>query len=164
AIQVDTWIDELVTTGSVSLANAKIYTLDDILRRKPAVWERMFSQEWVAEAEKLTGWKWNWQCMGQFINDCVYAYLPSEIVETLKELNPRANDGRRVHKHHQFLQPEVRERVACHLQDVFTLMKVSDGDIEFFKVLMIRKYGTFRLSGEDEMPLFKAETVFLLKA
>jgi hypothetical protein len=148
-------------TGYTS--SSKVYQITDILRRKPAAWELMFSSGWIAEAEKLTGWKWTYRCMGKFINDCVYAYLPAEVVDALKNLNPVADNGNRAHKHHQFLQPEVRDMVSAHLQDVETLMKVSDGDMEFFRSLMIKKYGSFKLSGKDDMPLFKPQTVFLLK-
>jgi hypothetical protein len=81
----------------------KMYTIDMVVRRTPASWERMFSPSWIEQAEEITDWKWEWSCMGQFINDSVYAYLPTDVVETLRELNPKNEDGRgRIHKHHQF--------------------------------------------------------------
>lgn len=146
-----------------SSAEPKIYRLGEILRRTPSNWELLFEPEWIAEAEKITGWKWSYRCMGRFINDCVYAYLPADVVEVLKGLNPVSPFGRRSHKHHQFLQPEVRKKVVTHLQTVQTLMQVSDGDMDFFETLMIKKFGNFRRSDDDNMPLFESKRVFLLK-
>lgn len=146
-----------------SSAEPKIYRLGEILRRTPANWELMFEPEWISEAEKITGWKWSYRCMGRFINDCVYAYLPDNVVEVLKGLNPVSPFGRRSYKNHQFLQPEIRKKVVDHLQTVQTLMQVSDGDMEFFETLMIKKFGNFRRSDDDNMPLFESKRVFLLK-
>jgi KilA-N domain/P63C domain len=166
AIQVDCWIDELLTTGSVSLhPDAKMYSIDMVVRRSPATWERMFSSTWIEQAETLTKWKWEWSCMGTFINDCVYAYLPTDIVEMLRELNPKKEEGRgRLHKHHQFLQPEIREIVLTHLNEVESLMKAARGNMELFKMLMVNHYGRFKLAGSDKMPLFKTQTVFMIQA
>lgn len=166
AIQVDCWIDELLTKGTVSLnPGEKMYTLDMVVRRTPAAWERMFYPSWIEQAELLTKWKWEWSCMGNFINDTVYAYLPNDVVETLRELNPKNEDGRgRVHKHHQFLQPEIRDIVSAHLKEVESLMKAAKGNIELFKLLMVNHYGRFRLSGENDMPLFRTQTVFIIQA
>jgi KilA-N domain/P63C domain len=166
AVQVDTWIDELLNTGSVSLKpGEKMYTLDMVVRREPAQWERMFSDEWIAEAEKITKWQWNWSCMGQWINDTCYSYLPTDVVEALRSLNPKNEEGRgRLHKHHQFLQPEIRDIVANHLNEVELLMKAANGNMDLFKLLMVNRYGRFRLTGEDELPLFKTQTVFIINA
>ncbi|MGL5059027.1 MAG: P63C domain-containing protein [Microcoleus sp.] len=146
-----------------SSAEPRIYRLGEILRRTPANWELMFEPEWIAEAEKITGWKWSYRCMGRFINDCVYAYLPDDVVEVLKGLNPASPFGRRSHKHHQFLQPDIRKKVVSHLQTVQTLMQVSDGDMDFFETLMIKKFGNFKRSDNDNMPLFESKRVFILK-
>lgn len=165
AVQVDCWVDELITTGSITLNGEKVFTLDMAVRRTPSTWERMFTPEWITQAERVTGWKWTWQCMGQFINDAVYAYLPNDIVETLRDLNPREEGKRkRNHTHHQFLQPEVREIIAKHLDDVEVLMSASGGDMQIFKIIMANKFGRFRLTGVDELPLFRTQTVFLLRS
>jgi P63C domain len=144
---------------------AKMYTLDMVVRRTPAVWERMFSSSWIEQAEFVTKWKWEWPCMGQFINDSVYAYLPTDVVEALRELNPKNEDKRgRIHKHHQFLQPEIREIVVKHLEQVELLMRAAKGNMDLFKLLMVNHFGRFKLSGSDEMPLFKTQTVFMIQA
>jgi hypothetical protein len=166
AIQVDCWIDELLTNGSVSLEpDTKLYTLDMVVRRTPAAWERMFSSSWIEQAEYVTKWKWEWPCMGQFINDTIYAYLPTDVVESIKGLNPKNEDRRgRIHKHHQFLQPEIREIVVKHLEKVELLMDAAKGNMDLFKLLMVNHFGRFKLSGSDEMPLFKTQTVFMIQA
>jgi hypothetical protein len=148
-----------------SVEDAKMYSIDMVVRRSPATWERMFSSTWIEQAELLTKWKWEWSCMGTFINDCVYAYLPTDIVEMLRELNPKKEEGRgRLHKHHQFLQPEIREIVLTHLNEVESLMKAARGNMELFKMLMVNHYGRFKLAGCEDMPLFKTQTVFMIQA
>lgn len=143
----------------------KMYSLDMVVRRTPAAWERMFSSSWIEQAECITKWKWEWPCMGQFINDSVYAYLPTDVVEALRELNPKNEDRRgRIHKHHQFLQPEIREIVVKHLEKVELLMGAAKGNMDLFKLLMVNHFGRFKLSGSDEMPLFKTQTVFMIQA
>jgi hypothetical protein len=166
AIQVDCWIDELLTNGSVSLeSEEKLYTIDMVVRRSPASWERMFQPSWVQQAELLTKWKWEWSCMGTFINDTIYAYLPTDVVDAIKDLNPKSEDGRgRIHKHHQFLQPEFREIVSKHLGEVELLMNAAKGNMDLFKLLMVNNFGRFKLSGGEEMPLFKTQTVFIIQA
>jgi hypothetical protein len=166
AIQVDCWVDELLTTGSVILnPGEKMYTLDMVVRREPAQWERMFSDEWITEAEKITKWQWNWSCMGQWINDTCYSYLPTDVVEALRSLNPKNEEGRgRLHKHHQFLQSEIRDIVSNHLNEVELLMKAANGNMDLFKLLMVNRYGRFKLTGEDELPLFRTQTVFVINA
>jgi KilA-N domain/P63C domain len=166
AIQVDSWIDELLSTGSVLLEpNEKMYTIDMVVRRTPATWERMFSASWIEQAELLTKWKWEWSCMGTFINDTIYAYLPLDVVNAIKELNPKVEDGRgRIHKHHQFLEPEFREIVLKHINEVELLMRAAKNNMDLFKLLMVNNFGRFKLSGGDELPLFKTQTVFIVQA
>lgn len=143
--------------------NEKLYTIDMVVRRSPASWERMFQRSWIEQAEKLTRWKWEWSCMGGFINDAIYAYLPTDVVEAIKDLNPKNEDGRgRVHKHHQFLQPEFREILVKHLDEVELLMRAAKGNMELFQMLMVNHFGRFKLSGEDELPLFKTQTMFIV--
>jgi hypothetical protein len=146
-----------------AIKDEKMYSLEMVVRRTPATWERMFSSTWIQQAEAVTGWSWEWSCMGTFINDCVYSYLPTDIVAMLRDLNPKNEDGRgRLHKHHQFLQPEIREIVSNHLGEVESLMKAAKGNMDLFKLLMVNHYGRFRLSGDGDMPLFKTQTVFVL--
>lgn len=164
AVQVDQWIDELLTTGSVSLhSGEKVYSLDMVVRRDPMEWERMFTPDWIAEAERLTGWKWTWKPMSGFIMSTVYAYLPLDVVLELRKLNPYNENGKRVFKHHQFFQPEIREIVSTHLDKVETLMKGAKGNLSLFEMLMSNHFGRYKLieSDPDQIPLFEVETRYL---
>lgn len=164
AVQVDQWIDELLTTGSVSLhPGEKVYSLDMVVRRDPMEWERMFTPDWITEAERLTGWKWTWKPMSGFIMSTVYAYLPLDVVLELRKLNPYNENGKRVFKHHQFFQPEIREIVSTHLDKVETLMKGAKGNLSLFEMLMSNHFGRYKLieSDPDQIPLFEVETRYL---
>lgn len=138
------------------------YTLDAIVRREPMAWERMFQQSWIDAAEKLTGRSWNHSLTGHFINDTVYAYMPEHVMEAIRDLNPRTESGKsRVHKHHQFLQPEIREMLSKHLDKIETLMNAANGNKELFRLLMINNFGRYRASDGDQISLFRTETVFI---
>lgn len=115
--------------------STKVFSLEMVIRREPMEWERMFSSEWIKEAERLTGWRWNWKVMSTFIVSTVYAYLPCDVVMTLRQMNPKDGSGNRSYKHHQFLQPEVRKIVSAHLNTVEDLMKAAKGNLSLFEML-----------------------------
>jgi hypothetical protein len=62
-----------------------------------------------------------------------------------------------------FVQPEIREIVAKHLDQVELLMRAAKGNMDLFRLLMVNHFGRFKLSGEDDMPLFKTQTVFMIQ-
>jgi hypothetical protein len=83
--------------------------------REPKKWERHFSPEWIREAERLTGWDWNWGCMGQFIRRSIYDTLPLDFQERLDEVNPVGGNGKRARKQFQHVNTTVDEKVLKQL-------------------------------------------------
>jgi hypothetical protein len=135
---------------------SKQYTLGQMVTREALPWERLFSSEWIYWAEKTTGHQWQWSCMGRFINSAVYDYLPQDVVTYLRAINPKNESGNRSHKHHQFLQPDVRDIVSKHLEQVLTLMQAANGDMALFEVLMSNKFGRYKLI---EQALYRLELI-----
>ncbi|HEY9650149.1 MAG TPA: P63C domain-containing protein [Coleofasciculaceae cyanobacterium] len=154
-----------VTSNAVT-PESKVYTFDMAIRRDPMTWERMFTASWIAEAERLTGWRWTWKAMSGFIVSAVYAYLPYDVVMALRELNPKDDRGNRIYKHHQFLQPEIRDIVASHLNVVEDLMKAARGDMKLFELIMANRFGRYKLIDTDDpqMNLFKVRFDYILEA
>jgi len=69
---------------------------------------------------------------GHLTNDIVYKRLHPSVLEELQKLNPR-EDGRRKHRHHQWLSLDVgHPALLRHLGAVVGLMKISDS-YEVFK-------------------------------
>lgn len=161
AVQIDEWIDELLTTGTVSIASApKVFSLDMAVRRDPMDWEQMFMASWITEAERLTKWKWTWKVMSSFINSTVYAYLPVDIATLLRSLRDSHD---KTLKLHQFLQPEIRSIVFDHLNTVEDLMRAAKGNMSLFELLMSNYFGRYKLieSDNDQLSLFEVETKYL---
>lgn len=166
AVGVRTWMQQVVGWEPQSTTSGKVYTIDMVVRREAMVWERMFLPSWIVEAENLTGWKWTWKAMSGFIMSTVYAYLPCDVVITLRQLNPKDQHGNRNHKHHQFLQPEIRDIVTTHLNIVEDLMKAAKGNMSLFELIMANRFGRYKLiDNEDgQMMLFDIETKYLPRA
>lgn len=54
-------------TGWTPAQQSVHLVLSDIVSRDPLPWEHHFSKEWAQNAERLTGWKWEYRVMGKFI-------------------------------------------------------------------------------------------------
>lgn len=168
AIQVDCWVDELLTTGMVKITESpgeSAWLLNDILLRKPVRGDILFFQEWREQAEKVSGYAWNMSRMGTFINNTVYNYMSSEITEYMRERCPRTGDRGRSGKLYHLLTPEARDVVSQHLKTVLALMKASGGNLDLFEIMMSNAFGGYKSIKEnpDQLELFVPQTVFVLK-
>ena len=102
------------------------------ITREPKKWECHFSPEWIASAESLTGWDWNWSCMGQFINQAVYDVLPPEFRQRLNEVNPRLESGHRANKHHQHVEESIDQKALKKIiEQTYILMETSESRSDF---------------------------------
>jgi prophage antirepressor-like protein len=120
--------------------------LDQLVLRTPATWEERFNPAWIAEAERVTGWKWSWRVMGKFINQSIYDSFPKEIRDELDRLNPSDATGHRPSKHHQYLQNQAITFLDERIQKTLTLMEVADNSDEFFGLLAVKDKGMKQLS------------------
>ncbi len=106
--------------------------LDKYLQKEFAAWAKRFPDSFYREIFRLRGWSWNAMSVarpgvvGRYTNDIVYERLAPGIVEELKNLNPRQDEGGRLRKHHQYLTEDVgHPALAQHLHAVIGLMRAS---------------------------------------
>lgn len=73
------WIQDI--TGWTPERRSVIALFSDVVQREPLSWELHFSPSWIRNAERLTGYRWEWKVMSKFINRCVYSYMPKDVRE-----------------------------------------------------------------------------------
>lgn len=120
--------------------------LDKYLQKEFAAWAKRFPDAFYREIFRLRGWSWNAMSVarpgvvGKYTNDIVYERLAPGILEELRSLNPKQDDGNRVRRHHQFLTDDVgHPALAQHLHAVIGLMRAS-ATWEQFKSMLDRAF------------------------
>lgn len=114
--------------------NVGLELLLEGIARDHKSWECHFNPSWISEAERLTGWSWEWSCMAGFINKAVYSVLPLEVQDRLDEVNPVLECGKRARKQHQHFSPSIDERILKQLiAETLGLMKGSTSKQEFYR-------------------------------
>lgn len=101
-------------------------------------WTRRFPQQFFDAYKKMYSIPKESGCpshVGCLINSHVYSELAPSILDELKEKNPKGENGRRKHTHHQFLTEDIGiDALQKQLIEVTTLMKVAK-DKDHFKEL-----------------------------
>jgi len=101
-------------------------------------WTKRFPQQFFDAYKKMYGVEKESNCpshVGHLINSHVYEELAPSILEELKDKNPKGDNGRRKHTHHQFLTEDIGiDALQKQLIEVTTLMKVAK-DKDHFKEL-----------------------------
>lgn len=101
-------------------------------------WTKRFPQQFFDAYKKMYGIQKESNCpshIGHLINSHVYEELAPSILEELKNKNPKGENGRRKHTHHQFLTEDIGiDALQKQLIEVTTLMKISK-DKDHFKEL-----------------------------
>ena len=116
-------------------ALAKI--LEKFIAKELQPWTRTFPLEFYQEIFRLKQWPFDPATMqgprvlGRYTNNIIYERLAPDVLKNLREKNPVV-DGRRKHKHFQWLTGEVgHPKLLAHLEGVKMLMKVSSSWEEF---------------------------------
>ncbi len=137
-------IDEVTGYQAVREKNAIQQILNKFLQKETRKWSKTFPDEFWHKLIRVKGYP-TYTAMkrpayvGHWVNDIVYSRLAPELMNKLKEINPReSTTGRRQNKHHQHLTtdfgiPELKE----HLTKVMVLMDASPSD-RIFKSLLNR--------------------------
>ncbi len=101
-----------------------------------------FPDEYYAQLFRLRGLEFPQdsvrrpQYFGHLTNDIIYRRLAPEILEKLKEITPRAPDGRHKHQLHRRLSDELgHPKLREHLASVLTAMQLSDDYDDFIQKL-----------------------------
>ena len=134
AIQVDFWIDELLTTGKVELAPTPI-EFPHILE-EPRQWEKLYTQEFCKKVFKWQG--------GYFFHIWIYDDLTSEEREYINAVNP-TRKGRRKARIHQYLSEEAAKVLEKKLTPIFVIANIANSYDEF-QNLHNRLKGNYQLN------------------
>jgi hypothetical protein len=124
-------------------ALAKI--LEKFIAKELQPWTRTFPLEFYKEMFRLKGWSFDADTMqgprviGRYTDDIVYKRLAPFVRDELRKKNPVV-DGRRKHKHFQWLTGEIgHPKLLAHLEGVKIIMRES-ATWEEFKTKMDRHY------------------------
>lgn len=120
-------------------------------------WLKAFPTDFFRQIYRLYGWKFEEGnakrpgVVGKFINEWIYNRLPDPVLPELRKRNPIV-DGRRRHKHHQYLTEETGiPHLDKQIVAVTTLMRAA-GSKEMFNQLLVN---AFPKQGEQLlMPVF----------
>lgn len=111
--------------------------LEKFIAENMAKWVKTFPDEFYRQLFRLRGLspdniRARPQYFGKLTNDIVYARLAPQVLEKLKEVNPRLESGTRRSKHHQWLSRDIgHPALREHLASVVTLMKLSQDYTDF---------------------------------
>lgn len=104
--------------------------LDKYLRPAEARWAKRFPDDFYKQIFRLKGWEWAGmnvnrpQIVGHYTNDIVYARMEDYLLDHLRELNPKDEDGERRNKHHQWLTDDFGvQQLHDHLTGVIAIMR-----------------------------------------
>ena len=147
-------LDGLATVGIIALvdeatgyqAERDRHELEKILaayiNQELLPWTRRFPDSYYQELFRLLGWQYSPlqvkrpKLIGKLTDDLIYKQLPPGVRDALRKKNPPNPSGNRIHRHHQFLTPDIGNP---HLQNqitaVTTLMRAAAGNRKLFNSL-----------------------------
>ena len=106
--------------------------LEAYIAKELLPWAKRFPDEFYEELFRLRGWNYSPpqprrpQLVGKFTNQLVYDKLPRGVVAELRKKNPVVKNGRRGHKHHQYLSEDIgHAHLEKQLLAVTTLMRAA---------------------------------------
>jgi hypothetical protein len=135
-------VDEATGYQDMRARDALSKILQAFVAKELQPWIRTFPNDFYRELFRLRGLDYpegtvkRPQYFGQLTNDLVYRRLAPGVLDELKRVSDRDDEGRLRHRYFQRLTsnvgyPKLRE----HLGSVVTLMKLSDGWGDFVRML-----------------------------
>ncbi|WP_225410281.1 P63C domain-containing protein [Stigmatella hybrida] len=116
--------------------------LEAFIQKELAAWVKTFSNDFYKELFRLRGKPWEVESskrplyFGTLTNDIVYSRLAPGVLEELQNKNPRLENGRRKHQHHQWLTRDIGHvKLREHLATATALMKISPTYEQFLSYL-----------------------------
>jgi hypothetical protein len=117
--------------------------LEAYVNKELMKWQKRFPDEWYENLFRIRGVEWKNgsdsrpQYIGKITNDIIYDRLPKGVLSELKKKNPPDEEtGRRKHKHHQFLTPNIgHPKLQEIITGTTTLMKISPNWRKFYSLL-----------------------------
>ena len=158
-------IDEATGYQDFRTRQALEKILEQFLRDELGKWAKRFPDTFYKELFRLRGWEYNPASInrpsyvGKLTNDLIYARLAPGVLDELKRITPRDEQGRTKVRFHQWFTEDIgHPKLQEHLSAVIALMKAST-DWRTFERLINRalpRYGEnlyLDLIGEDGVPI-----------
>lgn len=131
-------VDEATGYQETRAKNELQRLLDAYIAEAFRPWVRTFPESFFKEIYRLQGWKFEAgnnhhpQYVGKFINKHIYEPMPAGVLERLKNLNPKNEQGTRPRKHHQHLTDDIGvTHLERQINQVTTLMQASEDKAQF---------------------------------
>jgi len=135
-------VDEATGYQEIRDREALQNILDRFLRQEFAKWAKRFPDNFYRELFRLRGWQWRGMkvnrpsIVGHYTNDIVYARLAPGVLDELRRVNPKDEQGRRESKHHQWLTDDVgHPALQAHLTGVQAIMRGATSWDGFMRML-----------------------------
>ena len=122
-------IDEATGFQNLRPADGLRTYFEQILRKDLAVWFKRFPDEFYENIYKLRDWEWpgmkknRFSVVGKYTNDLVYGRIVPGLQEELEKRNPKKENGKREHKHHQWLNDEAGDKLFS--AQMFTILALQ---------------------------------------
>jgi hypothetical protein len=144
-------VDEATGYQEVRAREALQAFLEKFIRKELAVWVKSFPDEFFRQLYRLKKWPWSGSSrrpgiVGHYINDLVYKRLGPGVLEQLQQKNPVELNGRRKHRHTQWLTDDIgHPALANHMFALVGFMRAADGWDDF----KLRFYRAFPERGDS---------------
>ncbi len=122
------------------------YISEDLMK-----WTQRFPRKFYTELFRLYNWEFKYQegslrianprYVGKFTKQYVYDYLPPEVIDEIKENNPKNGKGGHKNRFYWYLTQEIGlPHLDQHIAKLITVMELSD-DKEDFKPKFVKVFG-----------------------
>lgn len=150
---IDALVDEATGYQSARQRDELQRLLSKYVAEELQPWAKRFPDEFYRQIFRLRGWNWEAlggdkghrpQCVGKLTNEIVYERLPKGVLDELRRRNPPDDNGRRKHKHHQYLTEDVGDvNLEQQITADIALMRISKSWAGFMSYLnqAYPKYG-----------------------
>jgi hypothetical protein len=125
-------VDEATGYQADRARDALAKILEKFIAKELRPWVRTFPAEFYQQMFRLRGWEWKGmsvnrpQAVAHYTKDLVYARLAPGVLEELKRVTPRAENGRPKAKLFQSLTDDIgHPKLREHLAAVVALMRIS---------------------------------------
>jgi hypothetical protein len=152
SVGINALVDEATGYQYDRARDALARILEKFIAKELRPWTRTFPIEFYEGIFRLNGWKFDPATMqgprvlGRYTDDIVYRRLAPGVRAELRKKNP-VIDGRRKHKHHQWLTGEIgHPKLLAHLEGVKILMAESETWDQF--ITKLNRYYPIRETAE----------------
>ena len=139
-------VDEVTGFQEVRKRDALHKILEAYIAPELMGWAKRFPDSFYEEMFRLHGWDYDPESVarpsvvGKFTNTYVYEQLPPGVINELRSVNPKDDQGRRKNRHHQFLTDQVgHPHLERQIAATTTLMRAAE-DWPNFKRMFARAF------------------------